>query len=76
MEEKRDEIISLIPDNADDYEKVKFLYTYLAENLSFIGCSDDGADLLSVFLNGQIDAEVMPMQCSISLKEQVYKAVS
>lgn len=56
MEEKRDEIISLIPDNADDYEKVKFLYTYLAENLSFIGCSDDGADLLSVFLNGQIDA--------------------
>ena len=57
MEEKRDEIISLIPDNADDYEKVKFLYTYLAENLSFIGCSDDGADLLSVFLNGQIDAK-------------------
>ena len=46
----------MVPDDADDYKKVKILYTYLAENLSFIGCSDGGADLLSIFFNGQIIA--------------------
>lgn len=53
IEEKVDECIKNIPEDAGEYEKVKFVYEYLIKNTDYDMNAPDNQNICSVFLHGR-----------------------
>lgn len=65
MEQGYQEMTAMIPENADDYEKVKTVYTYLIDTTEYVS-SDHDQNLAGVFWKSRQCAPGMQDQSSIS----------
>lgn len=52
IEQKVQEYLSMIPEGADDYEKVRLAYKYIIDTTDYDLESEDNQNIQSVFLNG------------------------
>lgn len=64
MEQGYQEMTAMIPENADDYEKVKTVYTYLIDTTEYVS-SDHDQNLAGVFWKSRQCAPGMQDQSSI-----------
>lgn len=53
IEEKAAGVLREMPQNADDYEKIKYIYEYIIENTEYSVGAEDNQNIRSVFINGQ-----------------------
>lgn len=51
IDEKAEEILGGIPEDASDYEKVKYVFDYLATNVDYVVGAEDNQNIISVFLH-------------------------
>lgn len=46
-------ILAGVPDDASDYQKVRYVFDYLASNVEYVMNAENNQNIISVFLNGQ-----------------------
>ena len=52
VEECADQILSALPEDAEEYDKVKYVYDYVIRHTEYDPESENNQNILSVFLNG------------------------
>lgn len=53
IDAKTAEILAGVPEDASDYQKVKYVFDYLATNVAYVMDAEQNQNIISVFLNGQ-----------------------
>ena len=53
IEEKTNEILAGMPETADDYEKIKYIYEYIIKNTEYNVAAENNQNICSVLLDGQ-----------------------
>ena len=53
IEKKADEILAGMPEDTDDYGKIKYIYEYIIKNTEYNVAAENNQNICSVFLDGQ-----------------------